>query len=284
MSGTHQYHYLVAGLPDLNYDGLNATIGQAHFLETLKAQCDPSDVELFNWLFYPQDISRLVQLLMQRPITEPSGSFSADELNAIIRYEMEAPSFIAQFLEQFEADRTAYDEDGWKNVVIALFYENVNGLQNTFLKDWLLFERNLKNLIVAFNARKYEDKPERSLIIGNEFANQLISQSSKRDFGLMHDAVPAPKVINILEGKNIVHKEKQLDDLRWQWLDEHTFFHYFSVERLLAYYIKLGIVERWQKLDKAHGQTLLDQMIEKFAHEVQLTETDKPQPTYQKTA
>jgi len=44
-------------------------------------------------------------------------------------------------------------------------------------------------------------------------------------------------------------------------LDELTTFAYFQVETILAFCIKLMLVERWMKLDPVSGRQKLEQLI-----------------------
>ncbi|NQU86883.1 MAG: DUF2764 family protein, partial [Mariniphaga sp.] len=59
-------------------------------------------------------------------------------------------------------------------------------------------------------------------------------------------------------------KEKAIDKILWAYLDEQTFFHYFTVEKILSYIIKLSIIERWMKLDAETGKALLNKLIEEL--------------------
>ena len=58
--------------------------------------------------------------------------------------------------------------------------------------------------------------------------------------------------------------EKNIDLLRWDYLNELTVFTYFQIETILAFYIKLGIVERWQGLDPAVGEQHYTKLVEEL--------------------
>lgn len=51
--------------------------------------------------------------------------------------------------------------------------------------------------------------------------------------------------------------EVELDRVRWRFLDELEFGHYFDLERLFLYGLKLRLLERWAKLDKVKGRKRL---------------------------
>jgi hypothetical protein len=67
--------------------------------------------------------------------------------------------------------------------------------------------------------------------------------------------------MRLQEAQDLNDRERKTDMLRWQWLEENCFFHYFTVERLFTYMVQLGMVERWCSLDKEEGQKLLRKMI-----------------------
>ena len=49
--------------------------------------------------------------------------------------------------------------------------------------------------------------------------------------------------------------------LRWNWLEENSFFNFFTVEKLFSFMVRLGMVERWTTLDKEKGQQLFRELI-----------------------
>jgi len=52
-----------------------------------------------------------------------------------------------------------------------------------------------------------------------------------------------------------------LDEIRWKALDELATGHYFDLEFLVTYTLKLRILERWEKIHSADGTTLLMQAL-----------------------
>ena len=60
--------------------------------------------------------------------------------------------------------------------------------------------------------------------------------------------------------------------MKWKWLEEESFFHYFTIERLLVFLLQLEMIERWILLDKEKGSELFRQMIQNLKNEVQIPE------------
>ena len=68
----------------------------------------------------------------------------------------------------------------------------------------------------------------------------------------------------------LVDREKKLDQLRWDWMEEATFFDYFTVERLFVFLLQLEMIERWISLDKEKGNQLFRSIIAALKDEVQI--------------
>ena len=71
----------------------------------------------------------------------------------------------------------------------------------------------------------------------------------------------ALKVDNILADKDLVSREKGLDDLLWDKIDGLSTFHYFDIEAVLAYIAKLHIVTRWLNLDEEVGRDVFRRLL-----------------------
>ena len=82
-------------------------------------------------------------------------------------------------------------------------------------------------------------------------------------------------VIRIHEMSDPVEKERKLDLLKWEWLEDRTFFCYFSVERLFAFLIKLDIIERWTHIDKEQGGKVFRSLVEQLKNEVEIPQEFK---------
>lgn len=62
-------------------------------------------------------------------------------------------------------------------------------------------------------------------------------------------------------------KEKALDDLRWGKLDELELGHYFDLDLLCTYKLKLLIREKWLKRDLDKGRKNLNEIVDKIYSE-----------------
>ena len=60
---------------------------------------------------------------------------------------------------------------------------------------------------------------------------------------------------------SILEAEKILDQARWEFLESLSFGHYFDFDLLLGYLLKLKILERWDKVQRADKERLFNQVV-----------------------
>lgn len=77
-----------------------------------------------------------------------------------------------------------------------------------------------------------------------------------------HDGRTEKAVADAFALKNPLQREQALDRFRWQQLDERSGFDMFSLESILAYGLKLRIVERWATLNEEDGRVRAEDLIE----------------------
>jgi hypothetical protein len=128
------------------------------------------------------------------------------------------------------------------------------------MNEYVRNELNLRNVLTALNGRKY-DMDVSVDIIGDGDIEHALKKSRARDFGLANDIDNLESIIHLHEIPNLLDRELKLDLMRWQSLDEATFFNYFSIEKVLAFIVKVFIVERWISLDEEKGKELFKRLI-----------------------
>ena len=112
------------------------------------------------------------------------------------------------------------------------------------LKQWANFEIALRNELVRARAGRKKIDPLKFL----RFPDSPQAEIS-------HVAMTAYRSTSILEA------EKMLDQARWNFLEALSFGHYFDFDYLLVYGLKLKILERWDKIQKADKEHLLNAVV-----------------------
>lgn len=265
---TRNYYCLVAGLPDIMIDGNKPMEAGHEFKNELREQLHPSDFKLAELLYLQYDNINLLNLLLKQDKEFLNlGKYSEDELEEQIKETTYIVGYLNQFITNFQAETSDISNLEWETQLQSLYYEYLLQGENSFLNNWFRFERDMKNILTAINCKIFDFDKEKQLIPvnnNNEVYDILIKSSPKPD--LLSDEVPyTEKIIQIAESDlDITGKEKAFDNLKWDYLDENTFFNYFTIEKILGFVIKLRIVERWLELDDETGKEFFDKMIEEI--------------------
>lgn len=273
MLGKRNYYYLVAGLQDISLDIHKLIEDQTAFRETLKTHVHPVDYKLVRKLFLPFDNANLLKLLEKsdRPLSE-KGNFSREFLEENIREPAELPEYMIRFITAFKNKEPLFPDLSPENELTTLFYGEMEQEENDFLREWFRFDLFIRNVLTALSARKYKLDYEHQIIGTGERA-EAIRKSHARDFGLSAEVDYLEELVNLSRIEDIQEREMAVDQFKWDYLDEVTFFKYFTIERILAFMIKLGMVERWLAIDKTHGNELFRKLLKELQASYTLPDT-----------
>jgi hypothetical protein len=258
------YYYLVAGLPDIIIDQKKLTFTLDAFKDELKYHLHSEDYKLVELLFLPADNLNLLNLLLKsgNPFDD-SGKFTREELEQEIKDPVHTPPYMQRFIIAYKSDTPVFDGLSWGDQLTWLYYDHVKKSNNRFVRDWFEFDLNLRNIVAGINIRKHKLKGEK-FFIGDNNIVQAVRKSSLRDFGLGNDFEYMEKLINIQENRNLLERERAMDIMRWEFIDESNTFNYFTIEVLLGYIIKLQMVKRWLEMDLETGKQMFRRLLDEL--------------------
>lgn len=266
---SNNYYYLVAGLPDLLLDDTKNLPDTDTILSEFNEQLKPEDKELLAIIRCQVDNKNLINILLKKDNYNKNGNFSKEELSMYIKTGDNLPEYMNAFLES-HSDKPSLPEDQLENNLLRFFYDYVLCHKSDFIREWFLFELNTKNVITAISCRKYNYSLEENIININDTSSKII-KSTAQDFGIVSE-FPEVEKINSLNQENLTDFEINLDHLRWNKLNEITEFSYFGIESILAFIIKLNIVERWKNLNAKEGKERLNQIVNSLTENFHLSE------------
>ena len=271
------YYYLVAGLPELTLEDSKLSYTVADFKAELYPDLSDEDKKLIDLFYLKFDNANVLKLLKDKDAAIDSrGNYSAEELAEFISSLKDGdevadavfPSYLSTFIfEYFNA--TAEDDFLYEDRLAALYYEYAMKCKNKFVSSWFAFNLTMNNILVALTARKFK-MDIAPLIVGDTEVCEALRTSGARDFGLTGEVDFLDQLVKISETEELVEREKKIDQLRWNWMEEATFFNYFTVERLFVFLLQLEMIERWISLDKEKGNQLFRSIIATLKDEVQI--------------
>lgn len=272
-----KYYYLVAGLPELTLEDSKLSYTVADFKTEFYPSLSEEDKKLIDLFYLQYDNANVLKLLKDKDAAlDPRGNYSAGELEEYISLlkdgsevsERAFPSYLSTFISEYFST-TAEEGLLYEDRLAALYYAYAMKSRNKFVSEWFEFNLTINNVLVAFTARKYK-LDVASQIVGDTEVCEALRTSGARDFGLGGELEYLEQLMKISETEELVEREKKIDQLRWNWMEEKTFFNYFTVERLFVFLLQLEMIERWIALDKEKGSQLFRSMIAGLKDEVQI--------------
>lgn len=291
-----KYYGLVTGLPSLSLDIQKISYTQQEYYQDLLEELSNKDRELFEWLRLEQANKELVELLERGYIAPSVDDEDEPKVDAETKQEDDEveeqsllpiaelkrcaymasrgraerrsdllPSYMLRFINDvFEPQQDEQAPQSfalsYEDRLSAYYYAAAGKVRNSFLAEWFRFNQTLRNVLTIYTCQRLGWEP-RDYVVGDGEIEQKLLTSRAKDFDLAEDEPMIGSMIQIAQEADIAKRERMIDALRWSWLEERTFAMFFDVELLLSYYIRLGIVERWAKLDKEVGQEVFRNIV-----------------------
>ncbi len=131
----------------------------------------------------------------------------------------------------------------------AEFYRRALGCSNGFLRRFFEYDLAVRNAKV-------------------DYLNRALGRPEGMDKVVLGEEEPdfdgRAEVDAVLNGGDILARERGLDDLMWQEIDELTRMDVFDIEAILGFTAKLKIIDRWNKLDPETGRELFRKLVDEI--------------------
>ena len=143
----------------------------------------------------------------------------------------------------------------------ADFYAKALKSSNRFLREYFRFDLNLRNAKVRYLNRTLGRAEEQDVLTGkgDEFEEGLDIDGYRFTGGEFEEE---QKVQSALESASLLDRERSLDNICWEKVNNLETFHYFDITAVLAYVAKLHIVDRWLALDEEKGRELFHKLVQ----------------------
>lgn len=269
-----KYYYLISGLPELQLDDSKLKISLLEFKNQLLENLSDSDLSYIGYFYMQFDNKNLLHLLNNKDAElETLGNLDRDQLLDIILQfkETEEPAdkkihpYFRQFIPAFLADKPVFQHMSWEDQLATLYYNCAISCRNSFISDWFKFNLNVNNIIIAMNCRNFGYRRE-TMVVGDDDISIAIRTSNAKDFGIKPIFPEVDDVMRLADEPDLFERERKIDLLKWNWLEEKGFFHYFDMEHLFIYLVRLSLLERWVRLEKETGRKVFREMISQLQH------------------
>ena len=273
------YYYLIAGLPDIEMEDNKLTFSIVSFRQEVRPQLSTDDARLLDLFYTKFDNQNLLRYLKDKEANfDERGNITKEELEDFLNFMDDSknkniPPYFKTFVKEYKDDQQGdTEETKWENRLTEMFYQWAMKCGNELIVNWFEFNLNLNNILAAYMSRKYRMAVE---VMGNNEVAESIKTSKQRDFGLTGIIEGMDSFQRLAEESDLFGREKKIDLIKWQWLDEQTFFKYFSIEVVFAYLVKLEIIERWVSLNPEEGGKIFRELINRLKESVMNMEKSK---------
>ena len=160
----------------------------------------------------------------------------------LLEFGMKMPILYEDFLSRCKDELSPKDLDIIKRAKIRPA-EDIEDASLT-LRQWKRFEATFRNELAGHRASK-RSKDASRYIRGEGYKDPFL-------------AIKAHWAVN---EESPLEAERFLDRLRWEKIEELERTHYFDIDYLVAYALKLEILERWQNINSEGGMQVLQGLV-----------------------
>lgn len=137
------------------------------------------------------------------------------------------------------------------------FYKEALSHRLGFIREFFQFDMNVRNQKVRYLNNALGRAPEKDVLsLRDPEAEETGLEPEEPEFK------EAGRLQAILEGGDILSRERGIDDLYWDKIDELTLFDYLNFDRILGVAAKMMIIRRWLILDEETGREMFKKLVE----------------------
>lgn len=268
MSAFKKYYYFIASLPDLALDDYKDPTRLTDFVAELDEMLDSEHKSYVADILAIRDNVNLLSVLtgLSYGAAPIRGRFSKEDLHVMLADDGSAlPVYMGEFIrafQEFSKEGSLMNRQQAKDSLAYFYYRHMLNHKNSFIRAYFAFDLNLRNVLIALNARKFGLKPEPFVEADGDLVTLKLKDSSFADFGLSGDLEYVGRLAEVFEHGDLVATEKYIDMLRWEKIDEINTFFYFDIEVILGFLLKLMMCERWIHLEPKKGYEAFERLVQ----------------------
>ena len=165
---------------------------------------------------------------------------------------------VKELLSEKDKETLRLIEDGFNKEKIGLeFYKEALANRSTFIQEFFQFDLNVRNAKVRYLNQALGRDPQKDVLsLADPDAEENGIETEEPEFK------EAARLQAILEGKDILARERGIDDLYWDKIDEITLFDYLNFSKILGMVVKMMIIRRWLLLDEEAGRAMFKRLVD----------------------
>ena len=165
---------------------------------------------------------------------------------------------VKELLSEKDQETLKLIKDGFNKEKIGLeFYKEALASRSTFIQEFFQFDLNVRNAKVRYLNQALGRDPQKDVLsLVDPDAEEQGIEVEEPEF------MEAARLQAILECKDILARERGIDDLYWDKIDEITLFDYLNFSKVLGLVVKMMIIRRWLLLDEEAGRAMFKRLVD----------------------
>ena len=163
-----------------------------------------------------------------------------------------------ELLSEKDMETVRLIDDGFNKEKIGLeVYKEALAHSSAFIREFFQFDLNVRNAKVRYLNQALGRDPQKDVLsMADPDAEELGIEVEEPEFK------EEARLQAILEGKDILARERGIDDLYWDKIDEITLFDYLNFSKILGMVVKMMIIRRWLILDEERGREMFKRLVD----------------------
>ena len=248
-----KYYFLVCLLPEIHLEDAKLKVSLDELLGE-KFHFAPEDSREIDLILLGGDILILEKMLAGKTVAVRQCLYGTEFWKDQLKSPRDGPEFILEFLEGTDPD--SFGIEDVDRLYLAYYDYVLAESSNEFLINFYKFEKDLRNIASAVRARRKGLAPA-GFLVGEGDVVDLLSRSNAEDFGLAQDF---PWLEELLAAEGPDELQRLMETVIWDYLDDHIEPVSFAFNAILAYFLKLRILEQRLALDKLEGERILQRL------------------------
>ena len=260
------YYALVAGFREYALDAETKGFDIEAILAEVFEVLSSSDKKAVELLYAYYDCENLISRRNGSSKYNTLGRLSSEELDEELRQPSHLAEPIAKVVRAYASPESEDAEDmdltqPFAKVLMTAYYKACEASKSRLLREWSKMDRTIRNIVAATVARQQGVAVEQ-VVVGEDSVVESLSRSSAADFGLRAELPFVEQLVAaVADERNMVEKERKIDNIRWAELSELTTFDYFDLNAVIAYLVKANMVARWAALDAKVGREMFNRLV-----------------------
>ncbi len=254
------YYYLASSLEDISWGQAEPEMPLEELVANCKAHLPPDDSKVVDMLFILNDIKNALTFTKDSEVFHSPAYYSKEEFRQLIGTSSYLP-FLNDYFDNKKKNRRLQPDLVEADELVYLFYQYTSELPERFLREYYLFELELRNITIAI-AHRNSKLPFKNRLIPMGRAYEQLLTGNLPDFGLSKEFPFIEQLLKVYAGKDMSAQEEVLAGIRWEMLDDLVGSDFFSIDYILSYILKYQAVKRWYSLNKEQGQEVFNKILE----------------------